>query len=194
MSIEQWAQRGITLIEQIVFIVVVSVGVVGLMSVMGPMVRHSADPMVTKQSLAIAEALLNEVLHQPFTWCDPDDANIATATSYTGCAVAANAQNVLGPTPSGEMRNGGVGAVFDNVRDYHGFKMDDFADPSGSFIVSGYRAEVAVAEAGSVFGLASDVALAVTVTVCRTTSPSSDCAGRESFALTGYRFRYAPRF
>jgi MSHA pilin protein MshD len=194
MSIEQWAQRGITLIEQIVFIVVVSVGVVGLMSVMGPMVRHSADPMVTKQSLAIAEALLNEVLHQPFTWCDPDDANIATATSYTGCAVAANAQNVLGPTPSGETRNGGVGAVLDNVRDYHGFKMDDFADPSGSFIVSGYRAEVAVAEAGGVFGLASDVALAVTVTVCRTTSPSSDCAGRESFVLTGYRFRYAPRF
>jgi MSHA pilin protein MshD len=194
MSIEQRAQCGITLVEQIVFIVIVSVGVVGLISVMGPMIRQSADPMTTKQSLTIAEALLNEVLHQPFTWCDPDDANAATATSYAGCAVTANAQNVPGPTPSGETRNGGVGAVFDNVRDYHGFKMDDIADPSGSSIVSGYRAEVAIAEAGGVFGLASDVALAVTVTVCRTTSPSSDCAGRESFNLTGYRFRYAPRF
>lgn len=186
------AQRGITLIEQIVFVVIVSVGVVGLISVMSTMIRHSADPMVSKQFVAIAESLLNEVLHQPFTWCDPDDANASTAQAYAGCA--SNAQNAMGPTPAGETRNGGVGAVFDNIRDYHNFKMDDIADPSGTWFVAGYRAEISVAEAGGLFGLANDVALAVTVTVCRTTSPSSDCAGRESFALTGYRFRYAPRF
>ncbi len=194
MSIRFSAQRGITLIEQVIFIVVVSVGVVGLVSVMNPAIRSSADPMVTKQFVAIAESLLNEILHQPFTWCDPDDANASTATSYDTCNVAANAQNALGATPTGETRNGGVGAVFDNVRDYHNFKMDDIADPSGTWFVPGYRAEIAVAEAGGLFSLANDVALAVTVTVCRTTSPSSDCTGRESFALTGYRFRYAPRF
>lgn len=193
MSVSMVVQRGITLIEQIVFIIIVSIGVVGLISVMNPMIRHSADPMVTKQSVAIAESLLNEVLHQPFTWCDPDDANASTATSYAACNVAANAQNSLGATPAGETRNGGVGAVFDNVRDYHNFRMDDVTDPSGSSFVAGYRAEVSVAEAGGLFGLASDEALAVVVTVCRTTVPSSDCAGRESFALTGYRFRYAPR-
>ena len=44
------------------------------------------------------------------------------------------------------------------------------------------------------FGLAADAALLITVTVCRTTAPSSACAGRDSFALTGYRFRYAPHF
>lgn len=184
-------QRGITLIEQIVFMIVVSVGVIALVSAMFPMIRTSADPMVTKQSLAIAESLLREVMLQPNTWCDPDDANASTATSYATCA--ANAQNALGPTPVGEARNGGIGAVFDNVRDYHGFAMDNVADPTGASVVNGYRAEVAVAEAGAIFALAADAALAVTVTVCRTTTPSSTCAERDSFSLTGYRFRYAPR-
>src|SRR5574343_248788 len=128
MSARLAGQRGITLIEQVVFIVIVSVGVVGLVSVMNPAIRASADPMVTKQSVAIAESLLNEVLHQPFTWCDPEDANASTAQSYAGCA--SNPQNTMGATPAGEARNGGVGAVFDNVRDYHGFKMATIADPS----------------------------------------------------------------
>lgn len=194
MSIRFPWQRGITLIEQVIFIVVVSVGVIGLVSVMNPAIRASADPMVTKQFVAIAESLLNEILHQPFTWCDPDDTNASTATSYAGCNVAANAQNSMGPTPAGETRNGGVGAVFDNVRDYAGFAMDDVADPTSVSVINGYRAEVAMAEAGGTFGLAADAALLITVTVCRTTTPSSACAGRESFALTGYRFRYAPRF
>jgi MSHA pilin protein MshD len=185
-------QRGITLIEQIVFILVVSVGVVGLISVMNPMVRQSADPMVTKQFVAIAESVLNEILHQPFTWCDPDDANASTAQAYAGCA--SNAQNAMGPTPAAETRDGSSGSFFDNVRDYAGFAMDDVADPAGGLVIIGYRAEVAMAEAGATFGLAADAALLITVTVCRTTAPSSACAGRESFALSGYRFRYAPRF
>lgn len=192
MSARLAGQRGITLIEQVVFIVIVSVGVVGLVAVMNPAIRASADPMVTKQSVAIAESLLNEVLHQPFTWCDPDDANAATAQSYAGCA--SNAQNAMGPTPAGETRDGSSGSFFDNVRDYAGFAMDDVADPAATSVITGYRAEVAMAEDGATFGLAADAALQITVTVCRTTAPSSACAGRESFSLTGYRFRYAPRF
>ena len=183
-------QRGVTLIEQIAFIIVVSVGVIALVSVMGPMIRHSADPMVSKQSVAIAEALLNEVLQQPNTWCDPGDANAATATSYASCATMA--QNTLGPN-SGETRDGSSGAYFDNVRDYAGYTQDNVSDPAGEYAVSGYRGEIAIVEAGATFGLASDAALAVTVTVCRTDASAPSCSGRESFSLTGYRFRYAPR-
>ena len=59
-------------------------------------VRHSADPIVRKQALAIAESLLLEIEQQAFTWCDPQDANVVTATSAAGCAVAANNQNNVG--------------------------------------------------------------------------------------------------
>jgi Tfp pilus assembly protein PilV len=75
MCIEPGSQRGITLIEQIVFMLIVSVGVVGLVSTMSSTVAHSADPQVTKQLAVIAESLLAEVAQQPMTWCDPDDAS-----------------------------------------------------------------------------------------------------------------------
>lgn len=192
MCVDRLRQRqsGVSLIELIVFIVIVGAGVVGLVSVMNPMVRYSADPMVSKQFVAIAESFLNEILHQPFTWCDLDDANASTAQAYTGAnGCASNPQNSNGPTPSSEVRG-----TFDNVRDYAGFAMDNVSDPVGGSVINGYRAEVAIAEAGGSFGLAADAALAITVTVCRTAAPSAPCAGRESFSLTGYRFRYAPRY
>jgi MSHA pilin protein MshD len=166
-------QAGVSLIELIVFIVIVSVGVVGLISVMNPSIRSSADPMVTKQFVAIAESLLNEIEHQPFT---------------------SNPQNSSGPTPNTETRNGSTGQFFDNVRDYGGFVTESIADPNGTSLIAGYRAEVAIVAVGASFTLASDAAVAITVTVCRSVAPSAACAGRDSFALTGYRFRYAPRY
>lgn len=196
MCIERsgWRQRGISLVELIVFIVIVGVGVAGLVVTMNSSVRFSADPMQSKQSLAIAESLLNEILHQPNTWCDPDDANAATAQAYAGCAT--NPQNVLGATPNTERRDGSglTGEFFDNVRDYAGFAMDNIADPTGVSVIPGYRAEVVIAEVGASFGIPVDAALEITVTACRAVVPSASCAGRDAIALTGYRFRYAPRY
>ncbi len=54
--------RGFTLIEIIVLIVVMSAALVGLLLVFQTAVRSSADPQVQKQALAIAEALLDEIL------------------------------------------------------------------------------------------------------------------------------------
>ena len=183
MSIRRALQRGITLIEQVMFIVIVSVGVIGLVSVMNPAIRASADPMLTKQLVAIAESLLNEVMHQPFTWCDPDDPVASTALSYAACATP---QNAFGPTPAGETRYAaGSGTAFDNVADYGGFTQANIDDPSASNAMAGYTASVAIAPAGTALGLADNTAaLSVTVTVTR---------GTETFSLTGYRFRYAPR-
>lgn len=183
MSIRPTLQRGITLIEQIIFIIIISVGVVGLVSVMNPMVRHSADPMLTKQLAVIADSLLNEVMHQPFSWCDPDDAAAMTALSYADCA---NPQNLTVAVPSGESRYGSnPGTAFDNVADYGGFGMNDINDAAGDNAMSGFRADVAVLQSGTALGLADNsAALTVTFTVSR---------GRESFSSTGYRFRYAPR-
>ncbi|UCV19882.1 type IV pilus modification PilV family protein [Ferribacterium limneticum] len=185
MSIRPALQRGITLIEQIVFIVIVSVGVMGLVSVMNPAIRASADPMLTKQLVAIAESLLNEVMHQPFTWCDPDDPAASTAQSYAACASPQNT-NTTASFSGGESRLGvGPDTPYDNVSDYGGQSWANISDPSGGNVMTGYTASVAVARAGTALGLADDTAaLSVTVTVTR---------GTETFSLTGYRFRYAPR-
>ena len=83
---DRWRQRGLTLIEQIVFIVVVGVAVAGVLAALNVSTRGSADAMVQKQALAIAEAVLEEVQLQPFTYCDPDDAAAPTALGMADCA------------------------------------------------------------------------------------------------------------
>jgi MSHA pilin protein MshD len=66
-------QRGFTLIELIVFIVVVSVGLAGILVVMNTSVKSSADPMVRKQAIALAESIQEEVLQKAYA--DPDGSN-----------------------------------------------------------------------------------------------------------------------
>lgn len=183
MCTRRCRQGGITLVEQIVFIIIISVGVIGLVSVMNSTIRSSADPMRTKQMVAIAESLLAEILHQPFTWCDPDDIAATTALSYTYCN---NPQNTLAAVPAGESRTGtGPGTFFDNVADYGGFSQLNITDAAGNNAMTGYTANVVLAQAGTAMGLADNsAALSITVTV------SHD---GETVSLTGYRFRYAPR-
>jgi MSHA pilin protein MshD len=62
MCMTRPGQRGFTLIELIIFIVVISAGLAGILSVMNTVVKSSADPMVRKQTIAIAESLLEEIL------------------------------------------------------------------------------------------------------------------------------------
>lgn len=69
---------GFTLIELVIFIVIVSVAVVGILSVMNTVVKSSADPMVRKQATALADSILEEILLK--SYADPD----ATETGETG--------------------------------------------------------------------------------------------------------------
>lgn len=59
-------QHGLSLIELVIFIVIVSVAVTGVLSVMNVTVKSSADPMLRKQALAFGEAILEEVLAKDF--------------------------------------------------------------------------------------------------------------------------------
>ena len=69
-------QRGFTLIELIIFIVVVGVGLTGILSVMNTVVKSSADPLVRKQTIAIAESLMEEILLREY---------IVDITKYPEC-------------------------------------------------------------------------------------------------------------
>ncbi len=59
-------QRGFSLIELIIFIVVISVALTGILMVMNTVTRHSADPLIHKQAIAAAESLLEEIQLQDF--------------------------------------------------------------------------------------------------------------------------------
>ena len=179
--------RGLTLIELLMFIVVVSIALAAMLRVFVAATAASADPLIRRQQLAIAESLLREVQLMPFTWCDPDDANVTTATasvvSAAGCATTVESMGA----ESGETRYGPTN-YFDNVNDYAGFSMTGIRDLNNTAVtgLSGYTASVAVAAAAlDALTAASGDALKITVTV---SGPDSS-----SLVLQGWRTRYAPQ-
>jgi MSHA pilin protein MshD len=177
------SQRGLSLIELLVFIVVVGIAVTGVLSVYSLTSRNSVDPMIRKQAASIAESLLEEVLGQSFTYCYPNDANVTTASSPAGCATFP-----AWPQPGTDRYSNT--APYDSVLDYNGFSMPappgilDFTGAQVAAGLAGYAASVQVQPAGAFNGIPAGETLLVTVTV---TGP-----GNYQVSLSGYRTRYAP--
>ena len=196
LPVRRTAQRGVTLIELVIFIVVVSIAVVGLLQIFARTTASSADPQLRKQALAIAEAMLDEIEGARFTFCDPladPAADMATnaapfdsATNPTGCNTP---QNVSATVPA-------VGRPYYNVSDYvRSFNAPVVyaADAAGNSFPAGYAVSVAISpDAGlgpAGAGLPSDATpvnmnvLRITVTVTYATN--------QQLVLAGYRTRYA---
>ena len=57
---ERRKSAGLSLVEQVMFIVIVGAAVAGIIGVIGVTTRSSADPMIRKQALAVAEAVLRK--------------------------------------------------------------------------------------------------------------------------------------
>ena len=165
-------ERGISLIELVLFIVVVGAGLAGILSVLDLTASRSADPLPVKQAFAIAESLLEEATLAAETVCDPDDANALTAAAATDCATTPESP---GPEP-------GDGRPFDNVNDYEGYSMAGITDVTGAAIagLGAYSAWFAVSSTA----LGGTPALLITVTV--------NGPGGATATLSGYRTRHAP--
>lgn len=172
-------QRGFTLIELIMFIVVISGALAGVLTVFIQATRGSADPQLRRQAMAIAESLLEEVQLMPFTYCDPDDAAAETAASAAGCTTA----EAIGPE-AGETRT--ASPQFDNVNDYNGYTMTSGITSITGAAVPGlgaYSASVSV-QAAALGSVPSTDALRITVTVIG--------PGGTQVRLEGWRTRFAP--
>ncbi len=95
-------QQGMTLVELVISIVIIGIAAAALYSAMAAITGRSADPLLRQQSLAIAEAYLEEILLQPFL--DP-----ATGSQC--------------PSPPASR------AAFDNVCDYAGLADEALQRP-----------------------------------------------------------------
>jgi len=207
-------QRGLSLIELIIFMVVMGIAAAVLLQVMNLASKNSADPVRRKQALLLAEALLEEVELARFTYCDPTDPQAATATvttvGPTGCSDAAHVELI-----NQEVVPGAVGRPYDNVSDYAsalGVAQQSFNDASGNIAdingvaidtvhLAGYKATVtlnvvpAVSPLGPTgFTITSD-GTAANMNVLRITVQVTYGGGsaNETVTLDGYRTRYAPR-
>lgn len=176
-------ERGLSLIEVVVFIVVLGVGLAGMAILYNQLTLASVDPLVRKQAVAIANSLMEEIQLRPFTYCDPDDPLVFTASNPGACGI----QEVI-PPPNEEAETRSGAPRFDNVNDYNTFSMAGILDVDSTPVagLGGYSATVAVIPAGGDFPAAVPAAEALHITVT-VTGPAN-----VSVVLQGYRLRYAP--
>ncbi len=70
-------QYGATLVELIITIMIISVALTGILTIVNQSVRDSANPVVQRQAIAIAESYIEEISLLPVT--DPDGTNSGEA-------------------------------------------------------------------------------------------------------------------
>jgi MSHA pilin protein MshD len=161
--------RGTTLVEVIVFMLIVSIAVVSVVKALSQVVLWSADPLVQRQTLAVAESLIEEIDSQPYKQKDP--------YNPTG------PDDAIGPEP-GETR-GGSPLPFDNPNDYSGYSETGIVAPDGSAVagLGTYSASV-VATQQTMGNIPAADGLLVVVTA---TGPDG-----QPVTMTTFRARYAP--
>ena len=128
-------QRGFTLMEAVVAIVVIGVALAGVLLAVRESVRGSADPVVQRQLLAVAQQFMEEVQLKPW-------------------AAAANS------APAGCARD-----TFNDLLDYHGYSSSGICAVDGTAIplLADYGVNITVA-AGTLGGVAAARRITVTVT------------------------------
>lgn len=136
-SVAKKASSGVTLIETMVFLVVVSIALVALVRVYTSAVTNSIDPVVRVRALELAQAQLDEILSRKF------DENTPTS-GVPACDSAAGAA-CLGIVGDGD---------YDDVGDYQGFVNN--SDPNHTLTVN-------VIAAGDEIGLPLTQARRITV-------------------------------
>lgn len=189
--------QGFSLIEVVVFIVVLGIAFAGMLILFNQVTKASVDPLVRKQALAIAASLLEEIELKPFTYCDPDDGNVYTAANAGACTTAEVVQACSGGPANEQVESRYGDPRFDNVNDYNCFEMGSgTASPGikspddGVTSISGlsdYAVRVSVVEAGTTLANIADNTAALLITVTAQHVPTGT-----TVTLQGYRLRYAP--
>ena len=121
------AQRGLSLVELIVCIALIGTVASWLVGSFGQLTGRSADPLVQRQAMAVAESMLQEILAQG-----------------TGNTDQSGVPDAMGPE-AGESRTG-AGQPFDHVDDYDGLVMSGVLGADGSPLpgLESYTVRVAV--------------------------------------------------
>lgn len=153
---------GFTLIEMIIAMVIVGVGLAGVLLAFSTTVKSSADPLIRKQQLAVAEEMMEEILLKPFAV-----AGVAPANGATTCGTAA-----------------AVRAAFDDVSDYNNYQTTGICDIDGQPVagLSTFSVSVAVNGAATIAALGGGAVKKVTVVVS---------GGGTSLNLVGWRTDFA---
>lgn len=133
------AARGVTLVETLVFIVVISVALVALIKVFNASVVSSVDPAVRARALTLAQAQIDEILARKFDENTPTG-GVPACDSSAGVACAGIAAD----------------SDYDDVGDFNNYVDNSHAN---------FPVSVSVTNAGADLGLPVAQARLITVNV-----------------------------
>lgn len=139
MRIER--SRGVTLVELVVFIVVISLSLGALVQVINQSLIKSVDPIVRVRLLELAQSQLDEVQSRKYDENTPTGGIPACTTGCAGVGLEGEDINVV--------------SSLDDVDDFNGYSTTP---------VAGYSVSVSVSLAGADLGLAAADAKLITVT------------------------------
>ena len=127
---------GFTLAELLLLIVVLGIGLAGIVTVYTTAVAGSADPLVRKQALAIAESMMDEIMLQAY-------------------------QEPTPVTPAGASRS-----TYDSVDDYAAYSTTGVQDLTGGAVagLASYNVAVTIGAPATVNGATEAKLVTVTVT------------------------------
>lgn len=145
-------QQGLTLIELVISIVVLAIVVVGVFSALGTLVGRSADPMIRQQSIAVAQAYLEEIQSMDF------------GLPGGGCPAVPGA---------------GGRANFDNICHYHNLSNTGAVDQNGNSItaLANYNVSVTVTGSSNLGSLSAASAARIDVSVTGPTNETVTMSG-----------------
>lgn len=160
------AQRGATLVELVITIVIISVAIAGVVGAFSLIASRSADPLDQTRVVELAQLYMDEILAKKY-----DDSTPQGGTpKYSGSCT-------IGPEP-GENRGN-----FDDVDDYH--DLTDSPPRSAESVLNGYSGfsvSVTVACAGADVGLPGSEAKRVELNI--------QAPGDQSFIMSAYRANF----
>ncbi|EAR61207.1 prepilin-type N-terminal cleavage/methylation domain-containing protein [Neptuniibacter caesariensis] len=151
------AERGFSLVEIIITIVIIAIALTAAISGWGTIARHSSDVMWQTRISYLGQAYLEEILSRPYDELTP----LGGSPACSPCTP----QGSFGPD-GGEVRS-----TFDDVDDYHGLSesavglFNELVTSGGIASYRGYQVDVSVTYAGSQVGITNELVKQVTVTV-----------------------------
>lgn len=158
-------QKGATLVELVMTIVIISIAIAGVVGAFSLIAGRSADPLNQTRAIALSQLYFDEILSRKYDHNTPDGG----VPREEGCNIGREA---------GESDR----EDFNDVDDYDGLDESPPLDADGNPVDAAYqnfRVQVTIACAGDEVGLPVDDAKRIRLTI---TDPAAN-----DYVFTGYR-------
>ncbi len=175
-------QNGVTLVELIIAIVIISIAAVALLKGLGQQTRANVDPMIQSQAQLLAKQYLSEVLSKSFF--DPS-ADPRLKPNLSDTAINNSVRDQTGRAGSSNRLN------WNNIYEYQGYDNSVSAlDGSAIPALSRYRVAITInIEAGLSLGTLSNSAATCPPIIALITVTITD-PRNQTTNLSGYRTSY----